>query len=367
MNLNQWLKQHPQLTEFDIAGIICGDLHSHDANLNDVFHPECFQNSFYKKQIVISLESWTASMLMLLHDYLRSKSADIENFTVIIIGHPNIAKWWRSYCRLMAWSSFNILEVIDFPFDGKPLVKISYQNWPSGFWNRHRWYDDFKSIDLTARDTLKYHFTYMAGTRPDCLDQGYGKQYLALRMIDFEPKANVSLSWPLAKPDNILNWVDRATYWKNQTQTNEVISLYNKAARRGLDSLPQKNIIGSSAKLYKKSFATVVRETVMDQPFGCYTEKTFRAFYFGQFVIPTTHLGVEDLERLGFWFDHELFDFDYQYERDFTRRIEALCTRLKTFVEQSSLDDLQWHQKRYHQQYQHNSDLAFKLTQLQSE
>ena len=126
------------------------------------------------------------------------------------------------------------------------------------------------------------------------------------------------------------------------------------------------NIFTTSRKLYQHSFFTVVRETVMQQPYACIGEKTLRAFYYGQAVIPITYRSTEYLRKLGFQFIPEL-DVDFDQEKNFAVRMSRMIMLLSQFIAQHSKKDLQLLLKKHRDLFRHNSDLARKLTYFVSE
>ena len=65
--LNQWLQQQTQLSEFDIAGVIGIELHENPGLLDQAFCQHDFSRSFSRPQIILSVEVWTVDMLQHLH------------------------------------------------------------------------------------------------------------------------------------------------------------------------------------------------------------------------------------------------------------------------------------------------------------
>ena len=365
--LNQWVQQQTQLPEFDIAGVIGIELHTDASLLDQVFQNHDFSRSFQRPQVILAVEAWTVNMLRYLHRYLRHRPNQISNYYLIVIGHPGIADWWQRFQDLAIDTSFNIVEVLDLPFTLQDLLPYAHQDITNKIWSRDQWYADITDRDDYTDQDIHYYFLYQAGTKSQSFDPGYAKEYLLLQMTAFQPQARVDRCYALSSHDAIVNWVDLATFWQDQQHVDTVSKLYHVANSAQCHTANINTLMPDSAKCYENSFATVVRETVMTMPYGCVSEKTLRAFRFAQFVIPTTLRGVESLESAGFKFDHDLFDYSYQYQTDFVQRVRQLTQSLTQLINNNSLQDLRRHLHQRRDLYQHNQQQARKLTHLLSE
>lgn len=364
MNLAQWIKQITQLDEFDIAGIVYNQFDG--PNYDEILLGHSFAASFQRPQIILALEVWSIDSLIDLQTYLRQKTCNIENFYITSAWQPRLATWWNNYCssRVYNQRTFNIVEVFDIPFHDEYLQSLEFPGSVLNFWKRDSWYTDCYNIDINSTKELNYYFSYMCGTGPGGYDIGYAKHYLALQMLQFEPDAVVSLAWSLIDKHTLKSFVDYSLYWQDQDLVDLIDTQYQKVEKRPTDQIPIDNFVPDSGKFYKNSFATVVRESFLTQPFGAITEKSLRALLAGQFIIPTTHLGVADLEDRHFQFDHNLFDYSYQFESNFIKRINLLCQSLREFIKSYSLQDLDLYRQTHLDMFIHNQNLAVSQTNL---
>jgi len=376
MKLTQWLQQLTQLNDFDIATIAANQFADIAASgitesADAIFTNEIFAASFQRTQVIIGLECWTKEVVQALHRYLRSKTCCIDRFVLINTVNPGLATWWQQWQKLYNEISFVIVDTHDFPFSAESIQPWTKFDLGSQHWPRQHWYSDFDSyshdmIWSQRQLSVHKHFLYLGGSRPTGFFEDHAKEYLMLRLSEFQDQAWIECLYDLHSWQDIANWIDYQTYWADQRTIDRTHDLYNNfrlinANRSG----SMIDIIHDTKSLYDQCFASVVRETVMTQPFGCITEKTFRAFYFQQFVIPTTLGGVDYLESLGFEFDHDMFDYSYQANKNFMARTQQLCESLNQFVNTYSVEDLRRHMLARRDLYLHNSELARQLTLLQ--
>jgi hypothetical protein len=128
--------------------------------------------------------------------------------------------------------------------------------------------------------------------------------------------------------------------------------------------LPQHNesidYAGYHWQIDRHCFAALVRETNMNQPFACQTEKTMRGFLHHQAVVPITYNGVADLESFGFWFPHDIIDYDYQHESDYLRRLDGAMAAVRDLADRLDMDDLQEYFVDNFSSFRHNATLCLE-------
>lgn len=362
--LRDWIRGTTGLIDFDLAAVLIDDLHIMDQaqqKLENTFAGHDFLASFDRDQVVLSLEPLTQQHLIELQRWLASRCCRIQSYHVIIIGEPGIAQWWQNYSDLMNLRSFHIVEVIDLPFGSDSLVK-SWSKTHS--WFREFWYADIPNNMQLDRD-LRHHFLYLPGGSTNSLESGFFKDYLACQMLDLSGGL-VDLRYRLTEADCLANWVDSQSGWTDQSAVDEIRRLRQQHGNQhGTPLIYDTDLYARTLDLYAHTFATVARESLMTQPWSCLGEKTLRPFMLGHFVIPTTLDAVSRLEDLGFWFDHDWFDFDYQKEQDVIRRTQKLVSSLAHLVRRPLLQCRQ-HLQDNRTRYEANSLLARQLTKLYS-
>jgi hypothetical protein len=370
MNLQQWLiQQNRDFVGADIAGIIGTELHHfHTASLAlDKLFDNCvlWEAGFSRKQILISLEVWSTRNLIDFHEWLRKQPTDINSFWLVVIGQPGMAQWWNDYKHLWRIESFHIQEVLDLPFGPKAVQPYARQDL-SPLWGRQCWYQDFSVILPDFDRQISHHAVYMAGRSACTIDQGHCKDYLAYCMTELAPDIKMDLCYDPVSVTMLADWLDHEHYYRDASIRDRVSALASKLDQYPRSHAPTQDIFSATIPLYQQSFATVVRESLLAQPWGCVGEKTLRAFYFGQYVIPTTYSSGDYLQQLGFQFDDDIINLEYTRLREPLKRLDGLMSELKKFQQRWRTQDLQQHLAHRRDLYLHNSQLAQNLTQLQS-
>jgi hypothetical protein len=365
--LRDWIHESTGLDDFDLAAVLVNDLHvpaTAQQDLAITFAAHDFTASFDRAQVIVSLEIWSRENLIYFQDWMASRCCKIQNYHIIVVGQPGMAGWWCRYAEIMDLRTFTIWEVLDLPFSGDAVR----QSWPQlqpDHWFRERWYSDIdRAPDLDR--TLHWHCVYLPGSSSQSVERGFYKDYLACRMMDL-PGTLVDLRFPLKDADTLANWLDSESGWLDQASVDELRDLRQRWGDvHGPEVIYDSELYRRTLALYRHSFATVARESLMTQPWSCIGEKTLRPFMMAQFVIPTSIDSVSRLEDLGFWFDRDWFDFSYERHRDVLRRTQALMTSLRDLVSRD-IADCQHHLRHHREKYQANSELARQLTSLYPE
>lgn len=362
--LSDWISHATHLDSFELAAVLVTDLHiehTADADLACTFQDHDFSRSFYRDQIILSLEIWTRENLIFLQQWLDGRSCRIDRYHVVIIGQPGIRTWWYQYVEVMQLRSFKVHEVLDLPF-GSGAIRQSWPRLQSHHWFRERWYADIPRIADLGRE-LHHHCVYLPGGSANSVESGYHKQWLACHMSSL-PGVLVDLRFDLEHSDTLCSWLDHELGWQDQAAVDGFRQLRQALTNQEQSPvLYDQDLFRRTLPLYQHSFATVARESLLSQPWSCIGEKTLRPFMLGQFVIPTGPGAVTYLESLGFWFDHDWFDYSYDQERCAILRMQKLITSVARLCEKS-LASCRQHLDVYRQRYQDNSELAHQLTVL---
>jgi len=346
--------------------------HTARASLEQAIDFDSYDRSWAFPQIIICLEVLTHQHLEIIHNFLEQRCCKIDDFYLLLIGHSGAAEFWAQYNKLLGRNSFQIIEVIDLPFGVEHMLCCANadarqnQQDIKTHWRRSEWYADFDQYQPNFDRDIEYHALYLPGRNNNSIELGYAKQYLACEMAAL-PSTDVDLNYDLPDIETLFHWVERINNWYTLVNIDDLQVAYRYLMLKNkVPIAADNNIFTTSRELYQNSFFTVVRETVMQQPYACIGEKTLRAFYYGQAVIPTTYRGTEYLRKLGFQFIPEL-DVDFDQEKNFAVRVSRMIMLLSQFIAQHSKKDLQLLLKKHRDLFRHNSWLARQLTYFRSE
>jgi|688.fasta_scaffold06729_20 hypothetical protein len=341
------------------------------ASLEQAIRFDSYDRSWAFPQIIICLEVLTQQHLEIIHNFLEQRCCKIDDFHLLLIGHAGAAEFWIKYNQLLGRNSFQIIEVIDLPFGAdimldcaNPDAKTNCDN-VQQHWRRNQWYDDYKKFQPDFDRVPTHHVMYLPGRNNHSIEQGYAKQYLALEISALN-NSYVDQCYELPDQEQLLYWIERSNNWYtpgNVAELQKQYKILNKKSRRYIPD--DATIFDTSREMYSDSFFTVVRETVMQQPYGCIGEKTMRAFYYGRAVVPTTYQGVKSLKSLGFEFIPE-FDIEHDQQINFFQRSRSMIQSLQTFINDHSSRDLELLVKKHRDLWRHNSNLAFQIAYLRS-
>ena len=81
--------------------------------------------------------------------------------------------------------------------------------------------------------------------------------------------------------------------------------------------------------------------TLLDQEPWLFFKIRANAFLHHMVVIPVTLHGVKELEHMGFWFPHDIFDYSYQTESRFAYRTKHMINSIKQLIANLSIGDMQ--------------------------
>jgi hypothetical protein len=285
------------------------------------------------------------------------------------MGQPGTSSWWNQWQALFKQMSFRVVDCVDIPFSANSLQPYAAFSLDNSAWTRQHWYNDFD--DVSAEHVFQHrclsiqkHFNFFGGSRASSFE-GYAKQYLTLQMSQHREHGIVECLYDLDSEETLVHWTDSASYWKQYRRVEEIKRLYQQFRRPKVDCMPTvTEQMKANSPIQYASFAQVVRESYLCQPFDCFSEKTFRAFLHQQLVIPVNYNSVATLTELGFKFPLGLFNYQYSLEPDFFLRIEKLNHSLEQFFNISIEDLRNYFVDNFQGLFLHNSDLAKKYTQL---
>lgn len=332
-----------------------------EKTLEQLFENYDWSKSFNQQQILVYDEVLPVELLVIIHKWLRKKCADIENIQVITTHHTGVASWWDTWCKTNHEKSFSIREVF---YTNRPLITPSMKLFYCD--------DNFLVRDnqfFLEQKNISKLFGYYGGSY-SMLE----REYLLLKLARFYQIADIDFLGTLSPIATILAYAENITYYKNQKDIDELADAYKKFTSNEISLLSQKN---SNAQVNEKidfdslqwhtdrhCWATVIRETLVDNRFSCVTEKTIRAFLYHCVAIPLGYRAVADLEQLGFWFPHDIVDYSYQYEELFSVRVNKLTNMLDRLA-LLSMAELQKYYVDNIDKFQYNANLVYKLHSAQ--
>jgi len=302
--------------------------------LDQMFDKYDWTKSFSNPQVIVYDESVTSEIIIAIHHWLRRQCADISNITLITTHNLGIASWWEQYCAVMGQQSFLIQEKF---FTHSDQCRARWFDKIPPLPDRG-WFANFKKIERV--------FSYYGGS--------YGKlerQYLILKMLELSSVGEIDYLGKFVSKDSLLGYSENINYYLDQNEIDQLNVLYDRhvsvtgdlaysCVAAGIKN-EKLDYQGVQWQTDSKCFASVVRETVLDDVYSCVTEKTLRAFLHHTVVIPVTFQGVTELERMGFWFPHDIFDYSYQTESRFAYRTKHMITSIKQLIANLSIGDMQ--------------------------
>lgn len=321
--------------------------------LDAMFGTYDWTKSFSTPQSLVYDDVLLSDTLVDLHHWLRSKSADIENIELIVTHHTGVKNWWQQWCQTNHERSFAIRELF---LSSSPAV-------------HKRWFarlSPLPQIDFFRKEKkISKYFSYYGGSYATL-----EREYLLLKMLQFRDIASIEFIGQFGNKKQLLDYVEQITYFKKQNEIDYIDRTHSKfiinsrlVQGNPINSVKDEKISfsGHQWSIDKICFASVVRETINNDRFACLTEKTIRAFLHHCVVVPIGYQAVHDLELLGFWFPHDIFDYSYQDERCFSERVEKLASGLEKMYKCLSIDRLQKYYIDNLDRFHGNSRLVFEI------
>ena len=331
--------------------------------LENLFGHHDWAKSFSATQVLIYDEVLPSEILILIHKWLRRKCADIENIILVTTHHLGIRPWWQKWCQINHLRSFQVKEVL---FTDSPGYK---KGWFASVPSPH------------SRDFYKHNkkisrlFSFYGNARSG-VDVPKERVYATLKMLEFADYAEIDFIGRFPDKQHMIDYVENITYFKNQADIDYISSTYDKYIFSGLlenrltflgtkTQNESMTFDGLQWEVDRHCWATVVRETIIDDVYPAVTEKTIRAFLHHMAVIPMAFGAVSELEKLGFWFPHDVIDYSYQHEPLFAVRTQKLIDSLKSVLQNYSYAQLEEYYNHQIDRFHHNTELAYQYINQQ--
>lgn len=312
-----------------------------------------FAITFGQKAAILYDEVLPSEILILIHAWLRTKSCNIQNIVLLTTHHSGTRHWWKEWCCFTGEKSFEVVE-------------LAYKNSRQARCYMITAMPD-SNFFLTQKN-IEYFFSFYGG--------GYAtteRCYLTLRMLELNEYGFVDFIGKFLPRQEILDYAEHITYYTDQTEIELLATQYDRFI---VDFKLQNNpLLFDAGKKFqneplygnfqwnidKHCFASVIRETLIDQQYSCITEKTLRTFLHHLVAIPTCYCAVEELESKGFWFPHDIFDYSYQNKKIYSERVSLMIAAIKNTTAQMSLSELNLYYHKNIDKFDNNAELAYNL------
>lgn len=305
--------------------------------LDNIFSGIDWNIGFNTPMVILTNEDISTEIIIELHYWLRSKSTNIENIHLVTTSQTGTEEWWANWKSCMHQRSFSITDAL---FD-LPLYSF---------------YID--EVVLPGADTMiseiKKHvnkrFSYFGGSY-----QKDERDYLCLMLAsDFYHDSIIDYHGSFKSKQHILNRAEYVSYFCDQYTVKKISQTYDLYVRQNkiianhdnlIDQFPfQQNepidFSGLQWAIDRQCAFSIVRESSMDDVLSAVSEKTFRAFIHWKMVIPVGYKSVDYLKKFGFWFPEEIFDYSYQYEKDWHTRVKRIKDSVKKNIQEYTTSDL---------------------------
>jgi len=273
--------------------------------------------------VVFYDELITVDSLKTLHDYFRQQSCDIENIIVVTSHGVGVADWWRHYVALHQQRSFAIQEWL--------------------FVRSMRWQQYFQDFRMPDRSQLDKNITRFFNSYSGA-NARLDRQYLGLKLRGLGDIGVVDMLCDFTTTKSqLLSHAYYLGYFKDSLEEATIQSLYDQFvqdSRLILDPMigniqepkvrPTQFGQGWQYQLDRQCLATVINETNNIEPWGMVSEKTLRPFLHHCAVIHTGYQCTRQLEDMGFWFPHDIFDYSYQKEPDWLVRVNGMIASIES-------------------------------------
>jgi hypothetical protein len=328
-----------------------------EAALDQLFLNYDWTTSFTKPQLIIYDELLPSEILIVIHKWLRKKSADIENITLAVTHHTGVTTWWMKWCETFNEKSFNVIDVLS-----SNAVPAYWVTWPK--------VKKLSKLELIKQKQFSTLFNFYGGKLPR-----RDNQYFLFKILELAEYGIIDYIANVITKPNLIAYAESITYYKNQKEIDELSESYDRYTvnsrlidlSKGTRPILDKNTDSSQLmfglwEIDRLCFCTVIRDPIQSDVYSCFNEKILRAFSTHLTALPAGVNAVRDLEEMGFWFPHEIIDYSYSSIPDYAKRITALVTSLRECAEKYSLNDLRDFYIENFDKYQANATLVFDLT-----
>lgn len=313
-----------------------------------------WSRSFYKPQVVYLDERVTSESIIKLHTWFRQQACNIENILLITTHVLGLKEFWKNYLATTNQRGFQIHE---WPFCRTKIYEEFFNPLP-----------EFQAYHvLEKRQNLQWYFNWYAGFWPK-----HDRSYYTLKIAEFENLGFIDApgKFVMSRQD-FLDYAMWCSYF-DADEESKITELYDQYVKDHQlitnSTLPtyhqpkfkEKFFAGYQWQVDQQCFATVPRETDLDQPFSMLTEKTLRGFIHGCAVIPTGYQSIEHMQQWGFWFPQDIIDYTYQFEKDTLGRFNKMMASIKQLASSYTLAELTDYQNRNWHRFVHNAELVKK-------
>lgn len=323
-------------------------------SVTEVINTQVQLNSFKKLQVIVYDEYITSQFLIDLHNFLRSKSCNIENILLVTTHSLGTNQWWETYKKTMGIYSFSIIEASIMT--SAVIYNDALKNSPDVSPDKDFWYKNKKIEKL---------FSYFGGAYSSHLE----KEYVLLKLLEFKDISIIDYLGEFPDLSRLVDHFEYITYYmKNEeievlknrynlfVHNKKIVSNFNTAIFPVGKQYEQLNLQGLLFKLDSSCLLSVARETIMWDQVHTFTEKTLKSFIHHQLLLPTCgETTIEQLSDMGFEFDTKFINYEYLKESDFASRIEKMCREIQRLAKYSN-DDLQDYYFENFDRFQHNAN-----------
>lgn len=286
--------------------------------LKNIISQETENNSFIRPQVVYIQDILPIELVFLIHHYFQKRCCNSENLVFIVPSHVGLHDWWEQYKELMGIKS---IVFIDAP----------YFSWYSNRFN------------ITTRlehiqPRYEKHFSaWISGKQAVPIHN----QYLLLLLLEHKHHGIIDCYSKLNQKQNILDLAESLTNFCNANLVDKISQIYDANIVDGHyhsnivfnNNDGSGGVIGDDFLLLEdiKCPINVVRETLCNTPYYCFTEKSIRPFLHQQLVLPVCYLGHKVLSAMGFELPN-VINYNYCNIRHFGDRMNAMMLELERLI-----------------------------------
>lgn len=315
--------------------------------------------SFTKTTFLIYNEYLNFDCFTILSNYLRNRACNIANIHILSANTVGASEFSKQHAEMFGITPINIIE-IPYYFDF--------------YWEIEKGINDY--VLPNSRD-LKLYFSLYGGGYEVHPPQ---RTLLCVNFLQYAQHGHIEFMGGNAQVWNgysqelpvggcstkqdLLNYVERLTGFCDQPTVLNFEKLYDQYVDPNTFKINLKHCLPDHPVKFndpkwsidQHCFASIVRETLLTDPWGCVTEKLMRCFIFGLFPIPVAGSTLIDtMTNFGFKFDTTLFDYSYLQEKDFFKRLQKLNVSMDKFISTYSLNDLNNYYIKNKSLFEHNA------------
>jgi len=277
--------------------------------------------SFNSKLILIYDEVLPTEILLAIHFWFHKKCCNLKNIILITTHTMGVEKWYQQYLRLFGYNGIRVIEA--------PLISTTY--------TKHKL--TFSPIISKFNKDLKFYFSYYGGS--------YGsleRDFLATIFLDINLGYVDYMAGFTSNINQFNNYSEQQSNFLDRNFVDQIIQVrkntnFKITTQEFAEPFGKKD--GFQFNLDCQSACHIIRETMNDTPYSIVTEKTIRSFLHKQIPIPLGLEAIDNLEAVGFKFDHNIIDYSYQFESNFYKRMKLVCKQIENLSNNYTLKDLE--------------------------